>query len=102
MIAGKRPPDLSIGARSEDQRERGRPVPEIDSDCLSGCVEVARAIEDVVRDQKGDPELEPEGPEIPPVAAEQARGLEELPGLQRAAGEVVLHGGIGLEGLAAL
>src|SRR5207249_11898715 len=61
------------------------------------------AVEDVVGDLERDPKREPERAEIAvAAAAEQAGRLEELPGLERAAIEVALHGRVWVVRLGAL
>ena len=76
-------------------------VAEIDPGDLPGRVEVAAAVEDVVCDLERDAEGEPEASEACAVraASEQAGSLEELPGFQRAAREVLVHRGLGPKGL---
>src|SRR5262249_38497981 len=83
-----------------DQRQRRRPLAQVDTCDLPGLDRVAGAVEDVVRDLEGDPEGEPERAEL--RIPELARGLEQLPGLQRAALEVGLDRRFGIVRLATL
>ena len=94
--------DPLVLARGEDERQRRRAVAQVDAGRLAGRVEVAGAVEDVVGDLEGDAEREPERAELGAAAAEDARGLEELAGLQRAAQQVLVDGRVGPEGLPAL
>src|SRR5690349_24792846 len=89
--AGQRAPHRRVLARGEDQREGRRALAQVGAGDLAGLDRLARAVEDVVRDLEGDPEREAELAERPvAAAAEQARGLEQLPGLEGAALEVRL------------
>ena len=73
----------------EKQRHRRRPLAQVGAGDLPGLLRLAGAVEDVVGDLERDPEREAVGAELRVAArAEQARGLEELPGLQRAPLEV--------------
>src|SRR6476619_3679439 len=101
--AGKRTPHGRVLARRQDQRQRGRPFAEVGAGDLAGLDRLTRAVEDVVGDLEGDPEREPEAAKsLVAAAAEQARRLEQLPGLERAAGEVVVHARVRVVGLGAL
>ena len=93
-LAGERPPNALVLARGEDERQGRRAVAQVDSGRLAGRVEVAGAVEDVVGDLEGDAEREPERAQLRTPAAQDARGLEQLAGLQRAAGEVLVDGRI--------
>src|SRR5881397_2574782 len=94
--AGKRAPHRLVLARRQDQRQRRRPLAQVGAGDLAGLNRLAGAVENVVRDLEGDPEREPELAE-PAVAPgpEQARRLEQLPRLQRAAVEVALDARLG-------
>ena len=98
--ASARADDLVL-ARREDQRQRRRPLAEVDAGDLPGLDRLAGAVEDVVRDLERDPEREPERAESCP-RAEHAGRLEELPGLQRAALEIGLDRRVRVVRLAAL
>src|SRR6185436_18965720 len=82
-------------------RQRRRPLAQVGAGDLARLDRVARAVEDVVRDLEGDPEVEPEAAE-PPARAQGARGLEELSRLQRAALEIRLDRRVGVVQLAPL
>ena len=101
-LAGKGVANPLVLAGGQDERERRRAVPQVYPCELAGGVEVAGAVQDVVGDLEGDAESETELAEPGPSAAQSARDLEQLPGLERAAEEVVVDGGVGAERLAAL
>src|SRR5205085_11793188 len=67
---------LSCG---QDQRQRRRPLAQVDARDLPGLDRVAGAVEYVVGDLEGDPERKTESAEL--LRPELARGFEELPGL---------------------
>ena len=98
------PANSLVAPRGEDERQRRGAVAEVDPLHLARRVEVAAAIEDVVGDLEGDPEREAEGAEARAVApaSQEARCLEELSRLQRAAREIVLDGSFRPESLAPL
>src|SRR6185436_15900787 len=104
VLTCERPGNGIVAARGEDEWKRRRAVAQIDALHLPRRVEVAAAVEDVVCDLESDAEREPEASETRAVraASEQAGSLEELPGLQGAAREVLVHRGLGPEGLAPL
>src|SRR5581483_10507925 len=88
-----------VDPAGEQERQRGRAVAQVRAGHLAGLDRVARAVEDVVRNLEGDAEQEAV---LARPAAEQAGGLEQLPGLQRAALEVGVDGGVRVVPLAAL
>src|SRR5262249_45694389 len=102
--AGERAPDDLVLLRGEEQRPRGSALAEVGSGDLARVGGVACTVEDVVGDLEGDAERDPELAQLGPLGptAEQASGLEELPGLQAAALEVGLDARIGVMGLAVL
>src|SRR5438128_5384643 len=71
----ERAPDDLVLAGSEDQRQRRRPLAQVDAGDLPRLDRLAGAIEDVVGDLKGDPQGKPERSEVGPTLAraEQAR-----------------------------
>jgi hypothetical protein len=94
----------AILPRSEQQRQRRRPLSEVGARDLARLRCLARAVEDVVGDLERDAERGPEltQPEIAAAAAEQTCCLEQLPGLERAPLEVALDGRVRVVRLAAL
>src|SRR6516165_8011553 len=102
--AGERATDDIVLAGREQERQRRRPLAEVDAGDLAGLEPVARAVEDVVRDLEGDAEGESEAAERGVAAArpEQAGGLEQLGRLQLAAREIALDGRVGIVRLAPL
>src|SRR5581483_9574986 len=88
--ARERPAHDLVLLRGEQERQRRRPLAEVDASDLPGLDGLAGAVEDVVRDLERDPEHQPELAEVGAggARAEPARRLEELSGLQRAALEV--------------
>src|SRR5829696_540755 len=95
--AGKGRTNARVFARRQDQRQRRRSLTQVGARDLAGLDRLARAVEDVVRDLEGDPEGEAELAEAPVAAAsEQARGLEQLARLERAALEVVVDARLGV------
>ena len=104
VLAGERSRDGLVPPRGEDERERRRAVAEVDSrrpsrSCRSrrssrGC----RPRSGRRRRARGRSRRA----RAVRAAAEEAGCLEELPGLQRAAREVLLDRGLGPEGLASL
>src|SRR5262245_56597583 len=99
--ARERVADPPVGARREEQRQRRRALAQVHTRDLAGLDGLTGALEDVVGDLKRDSEPEPEpadcGRHVPvPVGPEQARGLEELPGLEGAALEVALDRRLGV------
>ena len=88
-----------ILVRGEQQRERRRAVLEIGTRHLARLDRVARAVEHVVGDLERDTE---EASVLAAPAAEHARGLEELPSLERAALEVVVDRRVRIVALAPL
>src|SRR6185312_11869913 len=101
--AGERAPDALVLAGGQDQRQRRRSLAQVGAGNLAGLDRLSRAVEDVVGDLEGDPEREPELAEARvSAAAEQARGLEQLPGLERTAGQVVVDARVRVVGLRAL
>src|SRR4051794_37535084 len=82
--AEQRRPDSLVDPGREEQWQRRRALAEVGAADLPGLQRVAGAIEDVVRDLEGDTkgEAEPGQPAI--AAAEHARRLEELAGLELA------------------
>src|SRR5436305_5281590 len=103
LAAAQRAAHRLVLAGGEDQRERRRALAEVGAGDLAGLDRFAGAVEDVVRDLERDSEREAELAE-PAVAAaaEQARRLEQLPRLERAALEVTLDARFGVVRLRAL
>ena len=85
--------------RGEEKRQRRRAVPEVRARHLARLDRLAAAVEDVVRDLERDAE---QAAVLTAPATEDARGLEELPGLERAALEVVVDRRVGIVALAPL
>jgi hypothetical protein len=83
--ARERLPHDRVLTGGEDQGQGRRAFPEVVSGELPGLDRRAGAVEDVVGDLEGDPQREPEAANRLVAASEQARGAEELGGLQRAA-----------------
>src|SRR5919106_410034 len=81
--AGERLPYDRVLARREDQRQRRHPLAQVGTRDLARIDRVAGAVEDVVRDLERHPERESEPPDPRIARAEEARGFEELPRLQR-------------------
>ncbi len=100
--AGERVADDRALAGGEDERKRGRPFPQVVAGELPGLDRRARAVEDVVGDLERNSEGEAEATEGLVAASQQARGAEELRGLQRAAPQVLLHGRVRPVGLRVL
>ena len=100
--ASARAHDLVL-LRGEQERHRRRPLAQVGAGDLPGLLGLAGAVEDVVGDLEGDPEREAVRAERRVAAgAEQAGGLEELPGLERAALEVGVDRRLGTACLRAL
>src|SRR4051812_34162372 len=76
-----------IPLRCQQKRQGRRPVAEVGAGDLAGLDRGTRAVEDVVGYLEGNPERKAV---LPRAAAKPARGLEQLPGLERAALEVRL------------
>ena len=101
--AGERGAHDLVLLGGEQQRHRRRALAQVGAGDLPRLLRLARAVEDVVGDLEGDPEREAERAERGVAArAEQARGLEELPGLERAALEVGVDRRLRVVRLAAL
>src|SRR6266545_1271146 len=84
--------------RREDERQRRCSVAQVGARDLARLDRLATAVEDVVDDLERDAEVRAELAQVVP-AAEQARGLEELRRLQRAALEVRVDGRVGIVAL---
>ena len=99
--------DDGVLARGEEQRQRRRPLAQIGAGDLARIDRLAGAVQDVVGDLEGDPERQAELGQLAGLlpsqtGAEQAGGLEELPGLERAALEVALDRRLRIVGLGTL
>ena len=94
----------AILPRGEQQRQRRRPLSQVDAGDLARLCRLAGAVEDVVGDLERDAERGAElaEPGILTAAAEEARGLEELARLQGAPLEIALDRRIRVVRLAAL
>src|SRR5437762_2645314 len=97
--AGQRGAHSLVALGREQQRQRRRALTEVGPCDLPRLDGHSRAVQDVVGDLERDAECEPE---CARAAREATSGLEELPGLERAALEVGVHGGVGIEALTAL
>src|SRR5262249_42921668 len=83
--------DGLVGLRRVEERHRRRALAEVGAGDLAGVLGLPGAVEDVVRDLERDPERQAVATERRhPTRAEQARGLEQLPGLERAARQIVV------------
>src|SRR4029453_12102237 len=76
----------------EQERQRGNALAEIRSGDLARLDGLSRAVEAVVDDLERDSECQAELAQLRAAAREQARSLEELRRLERAAGQVLLDG----------
>ena len=94
--AGDRGANDVVLPRREQERQRRRPVAEVGAGILPGLDRVTGAVEDVVDDLERDAE---QPPVVAAAAAEHARGLEQLPGLQRTPLEVPVDGRVGVVAL---
>ena len=96
--AGECATDDLVLAGGEDQRQRRRPLAQVDACDLARLDRLSGAIEDVVRDLECDPERQPERAEVLAfrAAAEPASRLEQLAGLEPAALEVGLDRRVGI------
>src|SRR6185312_17003818 len=81
--------------------ERGDAFAQVRSCNLARLHRLSGAVEAVVHDLEGDPERETELAELAAAARDQARGLEQLRSLQRAACQVLVDGRVGAPPLAA-
>src|SRR5204863_5455963 len=89
--SGQRPANGFVLTRGQDQRERRSALAQVGAGDLARLDRLAGAVEDVVCDLERDPEREPEPSEaLVAAAAEQTRGLEQLPRLEGTALEVAL------------
>src|SRR5262245_35495459 len=93
--------DLVLLGREQERQGRNS-LAQIRAGDLPGLHRLARAIETVVDDLERDPEREPELAELSAAAGEEARGLEELRRLQRAAGQVLVDRRVRTTALCAL
>src|SRR6266498_1308319 len=101
--AAQGPANRLVLARGQNQRQGRRSLAQVGAGDLAGLDRLPGAVEDVVSDLEGNPKREPERAEAAvAAAAEQARGLEQFPRLQRASFEVALDGRVRVVRLHAL